>query len=83
MRRAGHPPARPDRDLAAFGFAGAVAPVWPAAGAACGVSAVLVAAERVHSGAHYPSDVAAGAVIGIAAAALVRAALRLPWRRVL
>ncbi|WP_246101529.1 phosphatase PAP2 family protein [Streptomyces cyaneus] len=59
---------------AAFAFAGAVAPVWPAAGAACGVSAVLVAAERVHSGAHFPSDVAAGGVIGLAAAALIRGA---------
>jgi membrane-associated phospholipid phosphatase len=54
---------------AAFGFAGAVAPLWPAAGAACGVSAAVVAAERMHSGAHYPSDVAAGTVIGLAAAA--------------
>jgi len=68
---------------AAFGFAGAVAPLWPAAGAACGVSAAVVAGERMHSGAHCPSDVAAGAVIGPAAAALVRAAPRLPWRRVL
>lgn len=68
---------------AAFAFAGAVAPVWPAAGAACGVSAALVAAERVHSGAHYPSDVAAGGVVGLAAAALVRGAPRLPWRRAL
>lgn len=68
---------------AAFAFAGGVAPVWPAAGAACAVSAVAVAAERVHSGAHYPSDVAAGGVIGLAAAALVRAAPRLLRRRVL
>lgn len=68
---------------AAFAFAGAVTPVWPAAGAACGVSAVLVAAERVHSGAHYPSDVAAGGVIGLAAAALVRGTPRLLWRSVL
>ncbi|MFE9650781.1 phosphatase PAP2 family protein [Streptomyces sp. NPDC006365] len=68
---------------AGFAFAGAVTPVWPAAGAACGMSAVMVAAERVHSGAHYPSDVAAGGVIGLAAAALVRAAPRLPWRHVL
>ncbi len=59
---------------AAFAFAGAVTPVWPAAGTACGVSAVLVAAERVHSGAHFPSDVAAGGVIGLAAAALIRGA---------
>jgi membrane-associated phospholipid phosphatase len=39
---------------AAFAFAGAVAPVWPAAGAAYGMSALMVAAERVHSGAHTP-----------------------------
>ncbi|MFI6808097.1 phosphatase PAP2 family protein [Streptomyces luteogriseus] len=68
---------------AAFAFAGAVAPVWPAAGAACAVSAVTVAAERVHSGAHYPFDVAAGGALGLAAAALVRAAPRLLWRHVL
>ncbi|MFJ1811293.1 MULTISPECIES: phosphatase PAP2 family protein [unclassified Streptomyces] len=68
---------------AAFAFAGAVTPVWPAAGAACAVSAVSVAAERVHSGAHYPSDVAVGGALGLAAAALVRAAPRLLWRRVL
>ncbi|MFF4579664.1 phosphatase PAP2 family protein [Streptomyces sp. NPDC001389] len=36
-----------------------------------------MAVERVHSGAHYPSDVAAGAAIGGAAAALVRTAPRL------
>ncbi|MGI5379925.1 phosphatase PAP2 family protein [Streptomyces sp. CA-251387] len=67
---------------AAFAFAGAVAPLWPAAGAACGVSAVMVAAERVHSGAHYPSDVAAGGVIGLVAAALVRGAPHVLCRRV-
>ncbi|MEU0198915.1 MULTISPECIES: phosphatase PAP2 family protein [unclassified Streptomyces] len=68
---------------AAFAFAGAVTPVWPAAGAVCGVSAVMVAAERVHSGAHYPSDVAAGGVLGLTAAALIRAAPRLLRRHVL
>ncbi|MEU3342332.1 phosphatase PAP2 family protein [Streptomyces sp. NPDC006668] len=68
---------------AAVAFAGAVTPVWPAAGAACGISALMVAAERVHSGAHYPSDVAAGGVIGLAAAALVRAAPHLLRRRAL
>jgi membrane-associated phospholipid phosphatase len=47
------------------------------------VSAALVAAERMHSGAHYPSDVAAEAVIGLADAALIRAAPHLRWRRVL
>jgi undecaprenyl-diphosphatase len=68
---------------AAFAFAGAVTPVWPAAGAACAVSALTVAAQRVHSGAHYPLDVAAGGALGLAAATLVRAAPRLLWRRVL
>ncbi|MDQ0749599.1 membrane-associated phospholipid phosphatase [Streptomyces africanus] len=67
---------------AAVAFTGAVAPVWPAFGVACGMSAVTVAAQRVHSGAHYPSDVAAGGVIGLAAAALVRAAPRLVRRGV-
>ncbi|MGK5695124.1 phosphatase PAP2 family protein [Streptomyces sp. URMC 128] len=68
---------------AAFAFVGAVAPVWPSAGAVCGASAVMVAAERVHSGAHYPSDVAAGGVLGLAAATLIRAAPHLLRRRLL
>ncbi|MGX1560955.1 phosphatase PAP2 family protein [Streptomyces sp. NPDC055506] len=62
---------------AAFAFTGAVTTVWPAAGAACAVPAGLVAAQRVHSGAHYPTDVAAGGAIGLTAAALIRAAPRL------
>jgi membrane-associated phospholipid phosphatase len=68
---------------AAVAFAGAVTPVWPAAGAACGVSAVMVAAERVHSGAHYPSDVVAGGAVGMTAAALARAVPQLLRRHVL
>ncbi|EFL12837.1 conserved hypothetical protein [Streptomyces sp. C] len=63
---------------AAVAFTAAVAPSWPWAGAACAVPTVLVALQRVHSGAHYPSDVAAGVVIGGAAAALVRLPPRLP-----
>ncbi|MFI7499219.1 phosphatase PAP2 family protein [Streptomyces sp. NPDC049687] len=66
---------------AAFAFAGAVAPVWPAPGAACGLTATLVAGQRVHGGAHYPADVAAGGAIGLMAAALVRTAPRLLRRR--
>ncbi|GLX19829.1 MULTISPECIES: phosphatase PAP2 family protein [Streptomyces] len=62
---------------AAVAFTAAVAPSWPWAAAACTVPTLLVAVERVHGGAHYPSDVAAGAVIGGAAAALVRTAPRL------
>ncbi|MFF8279601.1 phosphatase PAP2 family protein [Streptomyces lateritius] len=62
---------------AAVAFTAAVASTWPWAGAACAVPTVLVALERVHSGAHYPSDVAAGVAIGLAAGALVHATPRL------
>jgi len=65
---------------AAVAFTGAVAPTWPSAAAACTVPAALVAAERIHSGAHYPSDVAVGGVIGLTSAALARAAPRLNWQ---
>jgi membrane-associated phospholipid phosphatase len=53
---------------AAVAFTAAVAPTWSAAGALCAVPTALVAVERVQSGAHYPSDVAAGAAIGLAGA---------------
>ncbi|MEW1905221.1 phosphatase PAP2 family protein [Streptomyces sp. NPDC086147] len=65
---------------AAVAFTAAVTPTWPWAGAACAVPTVLVAIERIHSGAHYPSDVAAGAAIGLSVAALVRSAPRLALR---
>ncbi|MFJ1805595.1 MULTISPECIES: phosphatase PAP2 family protein [unclassified Streptomyces] len=65
---------------AGVGFSAAVASVWPWAGAVCAVPAVLVALERVHTGAHYPSDVAVGAAIGLVAAALVRRGPRLVGR---
>ncbi|WP_369780388.1 phosphatase PAP2 family protein [Streptomyces sp. R33] len=61
---------------AAVAFA-AAAPSWPLAAAACAVPTLLVGLERIHAGAHHPSDVAAGTVIGLASAALVRAAPRL------
>ncbi|CAM5716115.1 hypothetical protein SGLAM104S_00805 [Streptomyces glaucescens] len=62
-------------------FTAAVAPAWPAAGAACAVPAAMVALfERVQSGAHYPSDVAAGAAIGLATAWLTRCAPHLILR---
>lgn len=66
---------------AAVAFTAAVAPTWPAAGAVCALPAATVALERVQSGAHYPSDVAAGAVIGAASAWLVRRAPYLLLRR--
>ncbi|EDY58151.2 conserved hypothetical protein [Streptomyces sviceus ATCC 29083] len=59
---------------AAVAFTAAVAPTWPAAGALCALPATMVAVERVQSGAHYPSDVAAGAAIGLAGAWLARRA---------
>ncbi|MFD3620565.1 phosphatase PAP2 family protein [Streptomyces sp. NPDC058676] len=67
---------------AAVGFTAAVAAVWPWAGMACAVPTALVAYERVHSGAHYPSDVVAGALIGLAASVPACRAPRLV-RRVL
>ncbi|MBL1087252.1 phosphatase PAP2 family protein [Streptomyces actinomycinicus] len=65
---------------AAVAFTAAVAPAWPAAGAACAVPAALVALERVQSGAHYPSNVAVGAAIGLASAWLTHRAPRLMLR---
>ncbi|MEU5279384.1 phosphatase PAP2 family protein [Streptomyces asoensis] len=65
---------------AAFAFTAAVAPAWPLAGALCAVPAAAVAVERVQSGAHYPSDVAAGAAIGLAGAWLTRHAPHLLLR---
>ncbi|WP_309485319.1 phosphatase PAP2 family protein [Streptomyces sp. WELS2] len=66
---------------AAVAFAAAVVPRWPLVGALCAVPAAVVAVERVQSGAHYPSDVAAGAVIGLGAAWFTRRSPRLPRRR--
>ncbi|WP_053849832.1 phosphatase PAP2 family protein [Streptomyces sp. NRRL B-24085] len=57
---------------AAVAFTAAVAPTWLVAGALVALPATMVAVERVQSGAHYPSDVAAGAAIGLAAAWLTR-----------
>ncbi|MCX5398362.1 phosphatase PAP2 family protein [Streptomyces sp. NBC_00102] len=68
---------------AAVGFTAAVAAVSPVVGAFCAVPAAGVAVERVQSGAHYPSDVAAGAALGLASAWLVRRVPKLWWRRLL
>jgi undecaprenyl-diphosphatase len=65
---------------AAVAFTSAVASAWPGAGAVCAVPAAMVALERVQSGAHYPSDVAAGAAIGLAGAWLTRRAPRVILR---
>ncbi|WP_423589285.1 phosphatase PAP2 family protein [Streptomyces sp. G5(2025)] len=65
---------------AAVAFTAAVLPTWPAAGVTCAVPAAMVAVERVQSGAHYPSDVVAGAAVGLACAWLTRRAPRLALR---
>ncbi|MFD4586359.1 phosphatase PAP2 family protein [Streptomyces sp. NPDC087659] len=65
---------------AAVAFTASVAPSWPLAGALCAVPTVAVAVERVQSGAHYPTDVVAGAGIGLFSAWLVRRGPRLALR---
>ncbi|GAA0629548.1 phosphatase PAP2 family protein [Streptomyces thermocarboxydovorans] len=53
----------------AVAFATAVGTVLPATSVPLGALAGAVAYSRIHTGVHYPGDVAAGAVLGIASAA--------------
>ena len=53
---------------------------FPAAGAAAGAAAVAIGISRVAKGAHWPLDVAAGAVIGLGAEALSAMLLQFGWR---
>ncbi len=55
---------------AAFAFATGVGQVLPAAGIALRALATAVAYSRVHTGVHYPGDVIAGALTGVAIAEL-------------
>ncbi|WP_392966230.1 phosphatase PAP2 family protein [Streptomyces sp. LN245] len=57
---------------AAVAFTAAVALTWPLAAVVCAVPTALLALERVQSGAHYPTDVAAGALVGLGSAWLTR-----------
>ncbi len=58
--------------VTAFSLAFAVGAVWPRARIAIFVYALVIAATRLALLAHHPSDVAAGAVVGILAAMVVR-----------
>ncbi|MER7055066.1 MULTISPECIES: phosphatase PAP2 family protein [unclassified Streptomyces] len=62
----------------AVAFATAVGVVLPAAAVPLGALASAVGYSRVHTGVHYPGDVAAGAVLGIASAAAALAAAAAP-----
>ncbi len=53
---------------------------YPFAGAAAGVAAVAIGVSRVAKGAHWPLDVAAGAIIGLAAEAVSAELLELGAR---
>ncbi|MGW7054323.1 phosphatase PAP2 family protein [Streptomyces sp. NPDC054887] len=68
---------------AAVGFTVAVSFTSPWIGAAAAVPTAMVAVQRVQAGAHYPSDVAAGAAIGVGSALLVRHVPRLLLRLLL
>jgi membrane-associated phospholipid phosphatase len=57
---------------AAFAAAIAVGAVWQRAQPAMWIYAVLIAASRICIAAHYPSDVLAGAFVGVSSALLIR-----------
>jgi membrane-associated phospholipid phosphatase len=58
--------------VTSFALAFAVSAIWPQARSAMVVYAILIAATRLVLLAHHPSDVVAGALIGIIGAMLVR-----------
>jgi undecaprenyl-diphosphatase len=58
--------------ITAFALAFAVSALWPRARAAMIVYALLIAASRLVLLAHHPSDVVAGALVGVVGAMAVR-----------
>jgi membrane-associated phospholipid phosphatase len=58
--------------ITAFALAFAVSALWPRASAAMIVYALLIAASRLVLLAHHPSDVVAGALVGVVGAMAVR-----------
>ena len=73
---------KPEQSFPSGHMAGSVAAAralsrdFPEVGAAAGVAAVGIGISRVAKGAHWPLDVAAGAVIGLAAEAISTLLLR-------
>ncbi|NUR26077.1 MAG: phosphatase PAP2 family protein [Catenulispora sp.] len=63
----------------AVAFAVAVGGVLPAAAVPLGALAAVVGYSRVHTGVHYPGDVAGGALLGAAGATLVLVGGRQKW----
>jgi membrane-associated phospholipid phosphatase len=59
----------------AFSFATGVATAYPEAGIPLSAAAALVAYSRVHTGVHYPLDVIAGSVAGVALSPLAVSAV--------
>lgn len=53
---------------------------YPKVGAAAGVASIAIGISRIAKGAHWPLDVAAGAVLGLAAEATTNALLKLAER---
>jgi membrane-associated phospholipid phosphatase len=70
-----------DHASAAFGIAWAVFLVDRAVGALFLAAAAVVAVGRVATGAHYPGDVLAGVLVGLAAALIVVRVARRPLER--
>jgi undecaprenyl-diphosphatase len=62
----------------AFAFATAVGGEIPALAPVLVPMAATVAYSRVHTGVHYPSDVAAGFVVGVACGTVARRLRRTP-----
>lgn len=60
---------------AAFAFAVGASHLRPSLSTPLGVTAALVGYSRVHTGVHYPSDVLAGALIGVTAGELTNRTL--------